>query len=638
VDRRVEHDPTAAPQRRWIKVKAEPGRSDGAGLMRDPEVDPRAMVFVVGMPESGIEAITDELVHLGLRPVPTHGVAGDHEDVSVSLDRFLDELFAELGATIDVPVLLPRLELLRRLEHREGEARQLFEAACRASKSDGDDERKGTGSATDGDRTVWVWGDPRNTLLAPFWIEALGLAAEVVLVHRAPAEVARSMASKNDRSVDGNLDLWDQFNRAALSLWEGQPGLIVGIEAFGDDVGRGVEGLRGFVERLGVTPTPEQLARAADSFSGVARPPADEPDLEVGNHLLVLDRALRQAFLDLSVEPEAMAREFVGYYDQEYYEHYGDNDVDPYRPGAPQWTNFFSMVADRITSDLRPSSTLDAGCAIGFLVEALRDRGVDAYGIDVSEWAISQVPPSVRPFCTVASLTDEIEGHFDLVTIIEVIEHMPDSVAGFVIGNLTRHAEAVLFSSTSDGFEESTHINVHTPDHWAALFAANGFTRDFDYDASYLTQDAILFRRGSLDPHDLVVGYEQQLWWLRQTTTQQLKDLTVDRDHQRELLRIESERHEALAQQLESSRPEVDEHTSALRALEAERRAERLEAEARVLHGDLEISALQGELARAEQVNEQLGLRVAYLESTPSARLAGTVRRIFGMFRGPAGP
>jgi len=624
-------------------MTADAARTDDAGPIGDPEIEPRAMVFVVGMQESGVEAITEQLVHLGLRPVPVHETAGDPVDAPVSLDRLADELLAELGATLDVPVLLPRLELLRRLEHRESEARRVFEAACRASAGEGEEGRKGTGPATATDRTVWVWGDPRNTLLAPFWIEALGPEAEVVLVHRAPAEVARSMTSRNDRSIDGNLALWDQFNRAALGLWERQSGLIVGIETFGDDVARGVEGLRGFVERLGVTPTREQVARAGDSFSGFARPPAGDPDLDVGNHLLVLDRALNQADLDASVDPEAMAREFTGYYDREYFEHYGDNDVDPYRPGAPQWTTFFSMVADRITNDLRPSSTLDAGCAIGFLVEALRDRGVEAYGIDVSEWAISQVPPSVRPFCTVASLTDEIEGHFDLVTIIEVMEHMPDSVAGLVIANLTRHADAVLFSSTSDGFEESTHINVHTPDHWAALFAANGFMRDFDYDASYLTRDAILFRRGSLDPHDLVVGYEQQLWWLRQTTAQELQDLTVDRDHQRELLRIESQRNESSAQRPEAPRPEAprpeaDNHAGVLRALEAERRAERLEAEARVLHGDLEIAALRRELARAEQANGQLGLRVASLESRPWARLVATARRISGMLRGPAGP
>jgi len=602
-------------------VNAGSVRPEATGPVEDVGAGPRAVVFVVGMPESGIEAVTGQLAHLGLRPVPAHGIADGPEGVPVSLDGFLDELFADLGATLDEPVLLPRLELLRRLKHREPEARRRFEAACGAPDADGVDGSKGAGPAPDGDRTVWVWGDPRNTLLAPFWIEVLGLAAEVVLVHRAPAEVARSLASANGRSIDGNLALWDQFNRAALSLWEGQPGLIVGIEAFGDDVGRGVEVLRGFVERLGVTPTPEQVAQAGDSFRGFIRPSADEPDLDIGNHLLVLDRALRQADLDLSVEPEAMAREFAGYYDREYYEHYGDNDVDPYRPGAPQWTNFFSMVADRIVSDLRPSSTLDAGCAIGFLVEALRDRGVDARGIDVSEWAISQVPPAVRPFCTVASLTDEIVGHFDLVTIIEVIEHMPDAVAGFVIGNLTRHADAVLFSSTSDGFEESTHINVHTPDHWAALFAADGFTRDFGYDASYLTQDAILFRRGSLDPDDLVVGYEQQLWWLRQTTNQQLQELAADRDQQRAQLRLESEQREALAQRLE-----------------AERRAERLEAEAKILHGDLEISALRRELVRAEQANAQLGLRVAHLESRPSARLAAMARRIFGVDRRQSSP
>ena len=70
------------------------------------------------------------------------------------------------------------------------------------------------------------------------------------------------------------------------------------------------------------------------------------------------------------------------------------------------WLQFFATIADRIVSDIRPCTVLDAGCAMGFLVEALRDRGVDAVGVDVSEYAISQVRPDMRSACWVGSVTD----------------------------------------------------------------------------------------------------------------------------------------------------------------------------------------------------------------------------------------
>ena len=45
----------------------------------------------------------------------------------------------------------------------------------------------------------------------------------------------------------------------------------------------------------------------------------------------------------------------------------------------------------------RPARLLDAGCAIGLLVETLRDRGVDARGVDISDYAIGRVPDASSP-------------------------------------------------------------------------------------------------------------------------------------------------------------------------------------------------------------------------------------------------
>ena len=88
------------------------------------------------------------------------------------------------------------------------------------------------------------------------------------------------------------------------------------------------------------------------------------------------------------------------------------------------WLRLFGSIADRIVRDIRPSTVLDVGCAMGFLVEALRQRGVDAFGVDVSEYAIQNVHPDIQPYCWVASVTDPPPRTYDLIVCIEVLEHL----------------------------------------------------------------------------------------------------------------------------------------------------------------------------------------------------------------------
>src|SRR2546425_10184937 len=63
------------------------------------------------------------------------------------------------------------------------------------------------------------------------------------------------------------------------------------------------------------------------------------------------------------------------------------------------WLDFFDKIARRVVADLGPQSVLDAGCAMGFLVEKLRSYDIEAYGIDVSEYAIKHVHDSVSAYC-----------------------------------------------------------------------------------------------------------------------------------------------------------------------------------------------------------------------------------------------
>lgn len=172
----------------------------------------------------------------------------------------------------------------------------------------------------------------------------------------------------------------------------------------------------------------------------------------------------------------------------------GDVGAVPYKWGEPFWERFFGHLVGEVVTRLHPKTVLDAGCAIGFVVSGLRYRGVDAEGFDTSAWAISQVPEDAQPFCWVGSVTDELLRDYDLVTCIEVLEHVSPGEASTAVANFCRHGRAVLFSSTPEHFDEVTHINVRPPEYWAGLFARHGFYRDFDFDATFVSPHAVLFR------------------------------------------------------------------------------------------------------------------------------------------------
>jgi glycosyltransferase involved in cell wall biosynthesis len=185
-------------------------------------------------------------------------------------------------------------------------------------------------------------------------------------------------------------------------------------------------------------------------------------------------------------------------YDEKYFEkHCGSI---PYRWDIPWWPKFFDDIAEELNRSLKPRTVLDVGCAIGFLIDAFWRRGVRAYGIDISEYAISQVPQDVRSFCRVLSATDPLPDDFprtyDLITCIEVLEHIPEEDAKSAIKNMALRTDCILFSSTPNDLTEPTHVNVRPVIYWLQLFAEFGFYPDLRFDASFVCPQAFLLRKG----------------------------------------------------------------------------------------------------------------------------------------------
>ncbi|MBQ7732160.1 MAG: class I SAM-dependent methyltransferase [Lentisphaeria bacterium] len=161
---------------------------------------------------------------------------------------------------------------------------------------------------------------------------------------------------------------------------------------------------------------------------------------------------------------------------------------------------FNRRMAEGLVNLLHPATVLDVGCACGHLVSAFRDNGVEAYGIDSSSYALDHVRAEHRGFvCRAAlpdiSLPDSFPKKYDLVTFIEVIEHIREIHNHEAITALSRFSDTVLFSSTPDDFDEPTHINVHPISFWCAEFAKAGFYPDMTADLSFGAPQFVLFRK-----------------------------------------------------------------------------------------------------------------------------------------------
>jgi cyclopropane fatty-acyl-phospholipid synthase-like methyltransferase len=178
------------------------------------------------------------------------------------------------------------------------------------------------------------------------------------------------------------------------------------------------------------------------------------------------------------------------------------------------WLSFYEAIAERIVSDIHPSSVLEAGCAFGFLVEKLRQQGVEAWGFDISEYAIQNVHPSMQAYCWVGSITDPLPRRYDLIITMEVIEHLTKPDGERAVANLCRFSDDILFSSTPLDYQTVTHVNVQPPEYWAQQFGRQGFFHDVDFDASFITPWAARFRRRNEPTHRLVADYERRFWQL----------------------------------------------------------------------------------------------------------------------------
>src|SRR5262249_7657658 len=103
------------------------------------------------------------------------------------------------------------------------------------------------------------------------------------------------------------------------------------------------------------------------------------------------------------------------WYDEDYFE----NGVKSNWENGYNWRDFadlFGRTARFLTNSFPEAhSFLDAGCAKGFMVRALRALDKQCTGFDHSPWAIAQADETTRPFLIQASVDNvDVDSQFDM--------------------------------------------------------------------------------------------------------------------------------------------------------------------------------------------------------------------------------
>ena len=175
-------------------------------------------LYVIGMHRSGTSATTGLITKLGLRgPAEDDVFRGSRFNAqgnkeSVTLTGFNEEILLSLGGEWSAPTVLePHWEKAPAMVDRRSRASALLTQAFGSQP--------------------FVWKDPRNCLLLPFW-RGIASPDAAVFVYRNPLEVAGSIRARNHTPLTHGLALWERYVRSAAANLEGIPTLVTGSIGF----------------------------------------------------------------------------------------------------------------------------------------------------------------------------------------------------------------------------------------------------------------------------------------------------------------------------------------------------------------------------------------------------------------------
>lgn len=183
------------------------------------------------------------------------------------------------------------------------------------------------------------------------------------------------------------------------------------------------------------------------------------------------------------------------------------------------------VILPIVLDAVHPKSIVDVGCGVGTWLAVARQLGVpETVGLE-GTWVLGLplADPALEIRGTDLEKPIEITKRFDLVTCMEVAEHLTPSRAESFVAELCRLSDNVFFSAAIPWQGGTNHLNERPQSYWAGLFAAQGFgARDIvrpqvwgDGRASYwYRQNSILYTKDAQTDPSLVFDRKHPLHFL----------------------------------------------------------------------------------------------------------------------------
>ena len=187
--------------------------------------------------------------------------------------------------------------------------------------------------------------------------------------------------------------------------------------------------------------------------------------------------------MDASIEPAEAASAFTS-----------DQYADAYPPGIEH--GYWTLTRNRLLSDLlieadkgglwdRTDTLLEIGCGTGIVVNALRERGYEAWGVELAE---PPALPAAVPYLMLGrdalDLDPAFRGKVTAILLLDVIEHIAEPV-GFLAALVGAYPRCRIFVLTVPARQEV----------WSNYDTYYGHYRR--YDRALLTRT---LREAGLDP------------------------------------------------------------------------------------------------------------------------------------------
>jgi 2-polyprenyl-3-methyl-5-hydroxy-6-metoxy-1,4-benzoquinol methylase len=182
-------------------------------------------------------------------------------------------------------------------------------------------------------------------------------------------------------------------------------------------------------------------------------------------------------------------------YDFNYFQNNNSNSTgyENYLKDKPNIIKTFKKRFKKIENLLvKNEKSLDLGCACGFFLEIARDKGFDAHGIEISDWASKIAKKKFgaeKIFNGTLQQSDFPEAVFDLITMWDYIEHILDPMTELLIIHKLLNKDGMLVLTTPNtnswahkvfkqkwmGYKDKEHLQYFSDKNLNILLQKTGF-------------------------------------------------------------------------------------------------------------------------------------------------------------------